>query len=146
MLFGLVLKNFALFGRVPGAMKHACLFCTGMNIAWMACIYFLALASTALLGVGWWGGSSSLLLPAKTFTSGFCPLSIFGRCPSFVDCLRDFHALEHLVWLLVGPPFKILPLYVGFFAHELGTTWRIILLSSSGSIFLVPLDPGKGGR
>ena len=52
VLLGLVLKHFALFERVPGAMKHACLFCTGRHIDRMAYIAFLALASADLLGVG----------------------------------------------------------------------------------------------
>ena len=52
LFFGVALKNFALFRRVPGAMQHVCLFRTGRRIACMACIVFLALASAALIGVG----------------------------------------------------------------------------------------------
>ena len=71
VLFGLVLNHFALLGRVPGAMQHTYLFCVGRHIVQMSCIAFLALASAALLWVGCQGGSSSLLLPAKTGTVGF---------------------------------------------------------------------------
>ena len=71
VLFGLVLKRFALFGRVPGAMQHTCIFCVGRRIVQMACIAFLALASADLLWVGCQGGPSSLLLPSKTSTVGF---------------------------------------------------------------------------
>ena len=76
-----------------GAMQQACLFRTGRSITRMACIVSLALSSAALLGVGWWGRYSSLFFPAKTDTVGFCPLSIFGSCSSFVDWIRYFHSL-----------------------------------------------------
>ena len=45
VIFGVVLKHFSLFGRVPGDMQHACIFRTGRCIARMTCIAFLALAS-----------------------------------------------------------------------------------------------------
>ena len=53
VIFGVDLKHFALFGRVPGAMQHACLFCTGWCIAWMAYIIFLVISSAALFEVIW---------------------------------------------------------------------------------------------
>ena len=75
--FGVLLKHFALFGRVPGSMQYACIFCTGRRIARVAYIISLEFASAALLGVGWQGVSSYLLFPAKTSTVGFCLLNIF---------------------------------------------------------------------
>ena len=71
VLFGLVLKHSTLFGRVPRAMQYACLFRTGRRIACMDCIFFLVFVSASLFGVGWRGGSSSLLLQFKTGIVGF---------------------------------------------------------------------------
>ena len=105
--FGLVPKHFALFGRGPKDMHNACLFFTVRNISWMACIVYLALASAALLRVGWQFGSSYLLFPANTGTVGFFPLSILIRCSPFVDLLHNFHALEHVACIIVGPSFNI---------------------------------------
>ena len=81
----------------------------------MACIVFLAISSAALIGVGWRGGYSSLFFPTKTGTVRFCPLSILGRCSSFVDWIWYFHAIEHVACILVRPSFKIPYLYVGLF-------------------------------
>ena len=107
VLLGLFLGKFELFGRVPGAMQHTCLFCTGRRIARMACITSIVISSADPLRVGWRGGSSSLLLPAKTGMVGFCPLSIFRRCSSLVDRFRDFHVFKHVVCFLVGPPSEV---------------------------------------
>ena len=120
LLFGVVFKNFVLFGRVPGAMQHACIFCTGRSIARMACIVFIALASVALIRVGWQGGSSPPFFPSKTGMIRFFPLSVFERCSSFVDCLRALHVLENIVCLLVGPSFKIPSLYIDLFCPLVG--------------------------
>ena len=53
--------------------------------------------------------------PSKTGTVRFFPLSILGMCYSFVDCLQNFHALENVSCILVGPSFKNPSLYVGLF-------------------------------
>ena len=115
VMFGEVLQKLALFRRVPGAMQHSCIFCTSRRIAWMSCIISLALTSTDLLGVRRQGGSSSLLLPAKNGSVGFCLLNIFRRCSSFVYCFCDFHAFKHVACVLVGAPLEISSLYVGLF-------------------------------
>ena len=113
VLFRLVIKLFAIFGRATRAMQHACRFCTGHHIAQMECISFLAISSSAFLWVLWRGGSSSLFISAITRTVSFCLLIIFEGCSSFVYCLCDFHALKHFICLLVGPFFKIPSFYVG---------------------------------
>ena len=59
VLGGVFLEYFAIFCRVPGAMQQAC-FPSDQPIAGMAYIFCLALASTALLGVGRQGGFSSV--------------------------------------------------------------------------------------
>ena len=60
VLFGVVLEQFELYGRVHGAMQHACIFRTGRRISQMDCIVSLALVSAALL-LGWM--ARRLLLP-----------------------------------------------------------------------------------
>ena len=117
-LLGVFFKYFTLFQRLPGAMQHACIFSNDWRITWMACIVYLALARADLLGIGWRGGCSSIFIPVITGTDGFWLLSIFGSCYSFVDCLRDFHALKHITCILIGSSFKIPSLYVGLFCPQ----------------------------
>ena len=52
LILGIFLEYFTLFYRVSGNM-HEAYFVTGRLIARMAGIIFLALASAALLRVGW---------------------------------------------------------------------------------------------
>ena len=66
----------------------------------MICI---ALAGTALLGVGWRVGFSSLIFPVVTGTVGFCPVGVFIIVATFVKFLRNFHAFEYFLCFLVGP-------------------------------------------
>ena len=94
VLFGLVLKHFALFRRVPSKMQEAYIFCTGRSISQIACMVSLALTSAALLGVGWRGGSYSLLFPVNNGLVGFFLLIIIRRCYPFVDRLCNFHAIK----------------------------------------------------
>ena len=86
----------------------------------MAWITSLALASAALLRVGWQGGCYSLFIPARTGTVNFCPWSIFRSCSSFIDCFDNLHAFKHVACLLVGPLFKIPSLYVGLLRPRVG--------------------------
>ena len=74
---------------------------------------FLTLVSTALLGVGWRGGYSSLLFPTMNGTICFCPCGGFRRCFSFVDLIRNLNAFTYLACLLVGPPLKVPTLLAG---------------------------------
>ena len=94
-LLGVFFKDFTLFQRVPVSMQHACTFCTGHHIIWMACIVSLALSSIALIRFGRRGGCSSLLITYRTGMGRFCPLGIFGTLSSFLYCLRDLHVLKH---------------------------------------------------
>ena len=119
-LLSLLLNDFILFQRVPGAMYQACVFRTGRRITRMACIVSLALAIAALLRVGWQGGCSSPFPPSITDTVRFCLLSIFRRCLSFLNCLHYFHVLKHLVCLLAVSFFKTPSLYVGLFLPQVG--------------------------
>ena len=119
-LLGVLFKDFTPIWRVPMEMQQTCIFRTGRSITWMACIVFLVLASTDLLGVGRQGGCSSIFLPTRNGTIGLFQLSIFGRCSSFIYCLQYFHALEHITCLLAGPLFKIPSLYVGLFCPRVG--------------------------
>ena len=77
VLLGVVLKHFALFERVPGAMQHACLFRTGQRISRMAYITFLALASADLLGVGLQGVSFSLFRSFQNWHSRIMSVECF---------------------------------------------------------------------
>ena len=75
-------------------------------INWIAYIFFLALASAALIGVG----ENRLLLtlyPARTGTVGVCPSGGFRRCSYFVELFGDLHFLEHLASLLACLPFEV---------------------------------------
>ena len=119
-ILGLLFKDFTTLWRVPRDMQQACIFRTGRSITWMACIVFLVLDSTVLLGVGGQDGCSSIFIPTITGTVGLFQLIIFGRCSSFIYCLQYFHALEHITCLLAGPPFKIPSLYVGLFCPRVG--------------------------
>ena len=58
--------------------------------------------------------------PANTGIVEFCLLGIFGRFYSFLDLIRDVHALKHVVCILVGTSFKIPSLYVGLFFPRVG--------------------------
>ena len=73
----------------------------------MACIYCIALASAALLGVDIKGGLSSISFPDMTGKFGICPNWIFRRCSPFVDFFRDFHSFEHVAGSLVDLHLKI---------------------------------------
>ena len=113
-LLCVLLNHFTLFRRVLGYMQKTCLFRNSQRITRMACIVSLAFSSAYLTGVGWRSGFTSLFIPVRTGTVVFCLLIIFVRCSSFVDCLCNFHTLEHLTCLLVGHSFKTPSLYVGF--------------------------------
>ena len=73
----------------------------------ITCIYFLALASADLLGIGWRGRSSYLFVSVMTSTIGILPVYFFGRCSSFVDLFRNFHSFEQIESIFVGFTLKI---------------------------------------
>ena len=78
------LQYFSLFHRVPSAMQQAC-FSFGWLIAWMVCIFRLALSRSTSLMVGGQGGLSSLLFPDMTGMVGICSNCIVISCSIFVD-------------------------------------------------------------
>ena len=106
ILFGIFLKYFAFFSRVPGAM-HQARFCTGRPISQMDSMIFHVLASADLLGVGFQGRLSSLIFTPMTCPSGFCPGGLLRICTSCVFLLYNLHAFKHGVFILVGIPLKV---------------------------------------
>ena len=75
-------------------------FIHGRHVAQTIHIYYRLLVSATLLGVGWRGGSYSLLPPDKTGTVGFFPLLfIFTRCIS-TPWMLDFLASQPCpIWI-----------------------------------------------
>ena len=74
---------------------------------------FLDLISTALPGVVWQVGFSSLTFPTMNSTVRFCPRGGFRRRSSFVGFLRNLRVLKYLSCLFVGSPPKVPALYIG---------------------------------
>ena len=64
-----IFQEFTLLQVVSGAMHQEC-FTSSQMIVLIACIYFPALASAALLSIVWRDKSSSLLIPDVSITVG----------------------------------------------------------------------------
>ena len=74
-------------------------FINGLRVSRKVYIYFPSLVSSTLQGVGWRGGFSCCLSPAKSGTVGFCPLLIiFTRCIStpWIFAFYGFSAVSNM--------------------------------------------------
>ena len=78
---------------MSGDVQHA-YFTPSRGVARAVCMYYIALASSALLGVGLLGSPSSLVCPTMYSTIGIYPvLVVLIMCPPFVNLFRSFYEL-----------------------------------------------------